>query len=49
MWGGSGGGDLEAAMWKSAEICDVKCDHGGFAESISSIVQPSDHTSAGLP
>lgn len=71
-FGGSGGGDLEEAMWNSAEICygateselalegrvmvsresracEVKCDQGGLAVSISTIVQPSDHTSAGRP
>ena len=26
----SGGGALEEAMWKRAEICEVKCDHGGL-------------------
>ena len=36
-------------MWKRAEICDEKCDHGGFAVSISSIVHPKDQTSAGRP
>ena len=30
MPGGSGGGALEEAMWKRAEICEVKCDHGGL-------------------
>ena len=47
--GGMGGGDLEEAMWKRAEICDEKCDQGGFAVSISIMVQPTDHTSADLP
>ena len=47
MPGGSGGGALEEAMWKRAEICEVKCDHGGLPVSISTSTQPTDQTSAG--
>ena len=34
-------------MWKRAEICEVKCDHGGLPVSISTSTQPTDQTSAG--